>query len=202
MVVGDIRQEAKIMLQGLRTTLVPIWFIFFVILGAAGGLFQLIIPIIGSAVTLIIGGPMHMGMTKIFLRIYHKEAIELGQMFEGFYDFTRTFTAYLLIAIYVFLWALLLIIPGIIAALGYSMTFYLMAENPALPAQEAMRKSKEMMMGHKSDLFRLGLSFIGWAFLCVFTFGIGFLWLESYMMASFTAFYYKIKLQQPEMESI
>jgi uncharacterized membrane protein len=193
MIVGEIRQEARGILQGLWTSLVPVWFLFYVILMAAGGVIDLIIPVFGTVATLIIGGPMYMGVTRIFLRIYNKESFELAQMFDGFKDFARTFSAYLLMAIYTFLWSLLLIVPGIIAALSYSMTFFIMAENPDISASDAIRQSKQMMMGHKTDLFMLGLSFIGWVLLASLTFGIGFLWLSSYYMTAFAIFYHKIK---------
>jgi uncharacterized membrane protein len=105
MIVGEIRQEARGILQGLWTSLVPVWFLFYVILMAAGGVIDLIIPVFGTVATLIIGGPMYMGVTRIFLRIYNKESFELVQMFDGFKDFARTFSAYLLMAIYTFLWS-------------------------------------------------------------------------------------------------
>jgi uncharacterized membrane protein len=73
------------------------------------------------------------------------------------------------------------------------MTFFIMAENPDISASDAIRQSKQMMMGHKTDLFMLGLSFIGWVLLASLTFGIGFLWLSSYYMTAFAIFYHKIK---------
>ena len=193
MIVGEIRQEARGILTGLWVTLVPIWFIYFLILMGANAIFRGDSSFIGSVVMLVLGGPLLMGMTRIFLRIYNKEAFELGQMFDGFKEFARTLAAYLLMMLYIFLWMLLLIVPGIIASLGYSMTFFILAENPDMAASEAMRQSKQMMMGYKWDLFRLGLSFIGWGLLACLTFGIGFLWLESYIFASYMLFYKRIK---------
>jgi uncharacterized membrane protein len=189
MILSEIRQEARGLLQGRWTELIPIWFIFFLITAGASSL----LSGLGGLITLVIGGPLTMGITFIFLKVYNREAFELGQLFDGFKDFSRTFTAYLLIAIYVFLWMLLLIVPGIIAALGYSMTFFIMAEDPNIAASDAMRRSKEMMFGHKTELFMLGLSFLGWAILASIPFGIGWLWLESYIYASFTIFYKRIK---------
>ena len=89
----------------------------------------------------------------------------------------------------IFLWFLLLIVPGIVAALSYSMTFYILADEPDINAKEALEKSKIMMDGHKMDLFLLGLSFIGWALLCILTLGIGLLWLIPYMNVSAAKFY-------------
>lgn len=189
MILSEIRTEARGLLQGRWTELIPVWFIFFLITAGASSVFSGL----GGLVTLVIGGPLTMGITRIFLKVYDKQAFELGELFDGFKEFSRTFTAYLLIAIYVFLWMLLLIVPGIIAALGYAMTFYIMAEDPNIAARDAMRKSKEMMFGHKTELFMLGLSFIGWAILATIPFGIGWLWLESYIMTSITIFYKRIK---------
>lgn len=193
MIVGEIRHEARSFLQGHWNTLVPIWFIYFLITIGASALFRGEAALIGTLIMWALAGPLWMGMTRIFLRIWNKEPYELGQMFDGFKEFGRTLTAYLLILLYTLLWTLLLIVPGIIAGLGYSMTFFIMAEDPNISGSDAMRKSKEMMMGHKWDFFRLGLSFIGWMILAIIPFGLGILWLESYIFASMTIFYKKIK---------
>jgi len=198
-IASEIRQEARERLQGLWTNLIPIWFIYFLIIGGAPGIFGERGAFLAWMINMAIGGPLAMSMTLIFLRIYKQEPFELGQVLEGFKQFSRAFTTYLLIAIYVFLWMLLLIVPGIIAALGYTMTFFIMAENPEMPATEAMRRSKQMMFGHKWELFNLGLSFLGWLIVSALTFGIGLLWLQSYVMASVTIFYHKIKGQQEEI---
>ena len=93
---------------------------------------------------------------------------------------------------YTFLWSLLFIIPGIIATYSYAMTGYILAEHPELTASEAIERSKEMMSGNRFRLFCLQLSFIGWAILCAFTFGIGYLWLGPYREAATAAFYREI----------
>ena len=99
----------------------------------------------------------------------------------------------LLTGIFVFLWSLLLVIPGIIKLFSYSMTKYILEEYPELSASEAIDRSRAMMRGHKFDLFWLYLSFIGWAILCVLTAGIGYLWLVPYMETAETAFYEDVK---------
>jgi uncharacterized membrane protein len=193
MILSEIRQEARVQLQGLWTNLVPVWFIYFLIMFGATAIFRGGTEFFGTVTIWILGGPLMMGITRLFLKIYHKEPFEFGQMFDGFKEWGRTLAAYLLILLFTFLWLLLLIVPGIIAGLSYSMTFFIMAEDPEITASDAIRKSKEMMMGHKMELFLLGLSFFGWMILAAIPFGLGFLWLESYMMASFTIFYHKIK---------
>jgi uncharacterized membrane protein len=84
---------------------------------------------------------------------------------------------------------LLLIIPGIMAGLSYSQTFYILSEDPSIGAMDAIRKSKEMMYGNRWKLFCLGLRFIGWLLLCILTLGIGFIWLAPYMAVSMAKFY-------------
>ena len=95
--------------------------------------------------------------------------------------------------LFTLLWTLLLIIPGIIAVLSYSMTFYILADDNSIGAMEAIDKSKKMMDGYKWKYFCLGLRFIGWSLLCILTLGIGFLWLLPYMQVSMVKFYDDIK---------
>lgn len=112
----------------------------------------------------------------------------------------HTFTGYLrnvwamfLMYLFAILWSLLLIIPGIIKAFAYSMTPFILKDNPELSANKAINLSVRMMKGHKFDLFWLLLSFIGWFILCIFTFGVGFLWLMPYIQTSLAEFYMEVK---------
>ena len=98
-----------------------------------------------------------------------------------------------LMGFYIFLWSLLLVIPGIIKMFSYSMTPYILEENPELSADEAIDRSRAMMKGHKFDLFWLILSFIGWFILCGLTLGIGLLWLMPYLNTTMAAFYEDVK---------
>lgn len=95
--------------------------------------------------------------------------------------------------LFISLWTLLLIIPGIVKTFSYAMTPFILEEHPELSANEAIDHSRAMMRGHKFDLFWLLLSFIGWGILCLFTFGIGFLWLMPYVQTSVAGFYEDVK---------
>lgn len=147
----------------------------------------------GGILYLIIGGPFALGMAIFSLSFSRHQEPRFEQVFEGFRAFGRTLGAYLLIILYVFLWLLLLIIPGIIAALSYSMTFFILADDSSINATEAMDKSKQMMKGYKWKLFGLFLRFFGWALLCILTLGIGFLWWIPWLRVTTAHFYDDIK---------
>ena len=102
---------------------------------------------------------------------------------------------YLWSALWIFLWSLLLIIPGIIKAISYSMSFYILAENQQIGVREALNISKRITMGYKGRIFMLWLSFIGWAILACVTFGIGFLWLMPYIQITFANLYKELKAE-------
>ncbi|MCB5224723.1 MAG: DUF975 family protein [Candidatus Cloacimonadaceae bacterium] len=185
---AQIRAEARDLLQGKWVSLILVWLIMSGItsLASAG-------KGSGGVVTLVLTGPLNLGLAGIFLGLHRRQGFQLEDLFAGFKDFGRALGTQLLIAIYVFLWMLLLIVPGIIAAISYSMTFFILKENPGMEAQEAMRESKVMMNGHKTEYFMLIMSFIGWGILSLFTLGIGFLFLSSYVNMSKVIFYQRIK---------
>lgn len=116
----------------------------------------------------------------------------LSNLFN-FSNYWRKVGGMVLMTILIFLWSLLLVIPGIIKSFSYSMTPFILDEFPELSPSEAIHRSRMMMKGHKFDLFWLYLSFIGWGILCLFTFGIGFLWLVPYMQTAEAAFYEEVK---------
>lgn len=87
------------------------------------------------------------------------------------------------------LWAILLIVPGIIKGLAYSMYPYVLRDEPDLSVWQTLKKSEAIMKGYKGKLFLLYLSFIGWFILGAFTFGILYIWLTPYIMTSTVKFY-------------
>ncbi|MCD4825875.1 MAG: DUF975 family protein [Phycisphaerae bacterium] len=150
------------------------------------------IPNLGQLVGLILDGPFYVGSALFFLTFAQRRNAQIGQMFHGFSMFGTALAAYLLMSIFIFLWMLLLIIPGIIASLAYSQTFYLLAINPGMGAMDAIRQSKQMMEGKKWKLFCLHIRFVGWSLLCLLTLGIGFIWLMPYMSVTFACFHYDL----------
>jgi uncharacterized membrane protein len=147
------------------------------------------IPIIKFVANLIITGPLLLGMTAFYLTLSRRQEANLSQLFDGFQRFVDALVTYLLMALFIFLWSLLLIVPGIMAALSYALTFFLMVENPGLKGKEALQKSKALMNGHRGKLFYLFLRFLGWIILGAMTFGIAFLWIIPYMQTAMARFY-------------
>lgn len=148
---------------------------------------------IGGLIGLILGGPLALGLAILFLAFVRSGEKRVDRLFEGFRRFTQAMLTYLLMVLYVILWALLLIVPGVIAAISYSMTFFILADNPGLTPSQALQRSKAMMEGKKARFFFLGCRFIPWALLCLPTAGIGFLWLFPYVYTTFTLFYEEIR---------
>jgi uncharacterized membrane protein len=144
---------------------------------------------IGSLLGLVIGGPMLLGLATFSLAFSRRQEASVSQLFIGFNDFGRTFVAYFLRILFILLWALLLIVPGIIAALSYSQTFFILAEDKTISGSDAIKKSKAMMYGNKKKLFFLMLRFFGWFLLSILTCGIGFLWLIPYVQITMAKFY-------------
>ena len=156
----------------------------------------LVLTLLGSfswPIGLVIGGSVQLGLSIFSLNIARRKKVEFQQIFEGFNKFAEALVAYLFSLLYIFLWSLLFIIPGIVAAISYSQTFYVLADDKDIKGIDALKKSKKMMVGHKGKYFCLCLSFFGWFIVSVLTMGIGFLWLVPYMNVSFANFYDDIK---------
>ncbi|RKN80619.1 DUF975 family protein [Paenibacillus ginsengarvi] len=185
---SELRATARKSLSGNWLPAIGITLLFAIIIGVLS-----YIPYIGGIAVLIVGGPLTLGLVTYYLKLVRggKPGVEL--LFGSFDRFAPAFLVYLLVQIFVFLWSLLLIVPGIIAALRYSQSFYILQENPNIEPMEAIRQSKEMMVGHKGRLFVLYLTFIGWAILAAIPFGLGFIWLQPYIMTTQAAFYEDLK---------
>ncbi len=151
------------------------------------------IPKMGQVASFILSGPIALGVSIFSLKLARNQNPTFENIFTGFNHFFISLKTYLLMVVYILLWALLLIIPGIVRAIGYSMTFFILADDPSLGAREALKKSRTMMNGYKWKYVRLNLRFFGWALLCILTLGIGFLWLIPYVQVTSAKFYEDLK---------
>ncbi len=155
-----------------------------------------VVLLIFGIVHFILGGPITLGYVKFNLDMVNGKAPDFFDLFSQFHRFKEGFLMQLLRGIYIFLWTLCLIVPGIRAVFSYAMAPYILYENPGMSANDAIGASKQMMEGNRWRLFCLNISFIGWSFLCIFTLGIGFLWLKPYMEASYAHFYEELKREK------
>lgn len=158
---------------------------------------QTFTPVMGilllwTLILLIIGGATTIGYARFNLSLVDRREASFHQLFSEYDRLPRSIAMYILRALYIFLWGLLLVIPGIIASYRYAMTPFIMAEDRDIDANAAITLSKEMMKGFKGELFYLHLTFLGWALLSAFTLGIGYLWVGPYIKAAESVFYREV----------
>lgn len=146
-----------------------------------------------QVVQFLLSGAFMVGFCSYFLVIAQEGEARLECLFTGFKRFWKSFGVYFLSNLFIFLWMLLLIVPGIIAAFRYAMVYFIIADDEDCGPLEAIRQSKEMMKGNKWKFFCLQWRFFGWSILCLLTGGIGFLWLVPYMQTTYAKFYEDVK---------
>lgn len=150
--------------------------------------------LVSILISLFVLIPLQYGYNVAFLGFKRTgETVKIEQLFDAFKDYGRVALTSILQCIYIFLWTLLLIVPGIIKSLSYSQTYYILKDYPELKNNEAIELSMAMMKGHKFDYFYLTLTFIGWILLSILTLGIGFLWISPYICTASAHFYEYVK---------
>jgi len=161
-------------------------------------------PVIPAAINLpfmvLVVLPLCLGYENAFKMLVLGGSGEISEnMFSiGFERYWHNVGGMLLMVLYVLLWTLLLIVPGIIKALSCSMTTFILVDDPELSAAQAIRKSMKMMDGHKMELFLLCLSFVGWIFLGLVTLGLGFFAIAPYMEMTMAEFYLNLREEYTE----
>lgn len=203
---AEITRMARGALEGRWASIIGIYLVwFFVVIGSVFGLvvFQGAVERIAGKSPLlefgtqliqnIIQAPFTLSFSFLSLRIARGQSTHVPMVFQGFAHFWKACATYFLIFLFALLWTLLLIVPGIIAGLSYSMAWYILCDDPTLSPLEAIRRSKAMMRGHKWRYFCLLCRFLGWGVLCIFTLGIGSLWLLPYFGTSVAVFYNDLK---------
>ncbi len=148
--------------------------------------FVLGIPVVGF----VLLGVVSVGvMGYVLSSIRNNKTPEFETILDGKDQFERNLIYGLIQTLFIFLWSLLFIIPGIIKAYSYAMTHFIAKDNPELTAKEVLDTSERLMKGNKWRLFVLKFSFIGWNLLAILTFGIGFIFLQPYKVAAKAHFY-------------
>ena len=180
----EITKRARVILSGNWAPAIGAAVLYAFILIALS-----LIPVVGSFIQFFISGALVVGLCTYYLNLTWGRERSTSMIFDGFGNYGNILITHLVTSIFILLWTLLLIIPGIIAQYSYSQVFYILANDPTVKPMDAIAKSKEMMQGNKFKLFCLQCRFIGWSILCVFTLGIGYFWLIPYMVTAQTVFY-------------
>ena len=150
---------------------------------------QIIASFVISLVSLLITSLLSLGAISFYLKLFRHKKVDFNELFSKTNLWIACLVAIIMMSIFTTLWTLLLIIPGIIASYRYRLTPYVLIDNPKIGGLDAITKSKELMRGHKMELFVLDLSFIGWNILAVLTFGLLYFWLAPYMNATYAGYY-------------
>ncbi len=158
---------------------------------------------LSSVVNLLFAYPLLYAFNMVFLQIYRRQTEESSPLTLTFANFREnysalvgTFVLAMIVILFAFVFTILIGgIGGIVLGLAYALVPYIIHDNPNIGVLEALRKSRRMMRGHKWELFCLQISFIGWFFVGIFTFYIGFLWIVPYINTATAAFYEDVKAE-------
>lgn len=182
-----------------REDLSPHWglavlvsFVYVLILGIPNSIF----PNIEGAFTLLLAGPLAVGMAHFALTISKAKSPHFFQFFEGFQVFGKSFLAQLCYSILVIVGIIFFVIPGIIVALAFSMTFYIMADRPELSFSECLKESWDLTSGYRVKFLGLCLRFIPWYILGLLCLGVGVLLVIPWQYVAFAHFYEKLKQEK------
>ncbi len=148
--------------------------------------------ILSVAVGLLLG-TVQFGYTVYCLKVFKQEETGIQELFSYFPMLFKIFGLILWIGLFTWLWSLLCVIPGIIAALRYSQAFFILAENPDMSIRDCVNESKALMSGRLGEFFVLQLSFILWILLVSVTCGLATFYVQPYMQITFAGYYLSLK---------
>lgn len=150
-----------------------------------------------SIIMSVIGWLFLYGLAKMWIRIARNEEYTTTEIIHSMYkeDPLRIILMAFVQGIFIGLWMLLFVIPGIVKSYAYSMSYYVLNKQPSISATEAITLSKDITKGYKGDLFLLDLSYWGWYILGLFTLGILWLWIRPRHQVAKTLMFEEIYLQ-------
>ena len=192
----EIKTRAKEIIKGRLWDFWKGYLLYSVIVvileGFLGLIFKGDLEIVGALIASLISAPLSFGFIYYAMKYARGEALDLNDIFRYKKQWIPTFLLTFLISLFTSLWMLLFIVPGIIAALSYSMSQYIYCDEELEP-KECIKASKEMMNGYKWDYFVFGLSFMGWTLLGALTLGLLYIWVTPYMMTAEVLYYDELK---------
>lgn len=152
-----------------------------------------LIKTLSDDVLFLLFSPLFLGFVFLSLAIIRNQHVKFILIFKGFRYTVQSIKLYFFVELITLLWTILFIIPGIVASFAYSMSSYILADDPTINSLDALEKSKKMMYGYKWKLVCLYVRFIPLIFLSIVTLGIGFLWICPYIAVTHAKFYDELK---------
>jgi uncharacterized membrane protein len=185
----QIKDRAK---SKIKNKVLFLFFISFIPV-ALGSIFGTALPFMGLFIVLI-GILINYGVSNVYLKVARAKTAIYKDISVGFTpnDVQKYLITGLYAILWIFLYSLLLIIPGIIKAYEYSQIFYVAIDKPKLGPKEILAESSKIMNGNKANLFVLQLSFIGWALLTIITFGLANIYVIPFYQMTLTEFYLQL----------
>ena len=147
----------------------------------------------GEIVSLLLAGPLQLGLCFFFLNLVKGKETRFELLFEGFKPLLTVLLAYAVITALTVIGLILLIVPGIVVALGFSMTYYVIAEDPEISFQTALEQSWKLTDGYKMELLELNLRFIPWYLLGLLCFIVGVFAVVPWHNTTLTLYYQYLK---------
>ena len=147
----------------------------------------------GQIVSLLLAGPLQLGLCFFFLNLVKGKETRFELLFEGFKPLLTVLLAYAIITALTVIGLILLIVPGIVVALGFSMTYYVIAEDPEISFQTALEQSWKLTDGYKMELLELNLRFIPWYLLGLLCFIVGVFAVVPWHNTTLTLYYQYLK---------
>lgn len=147
----------------------------------------------GQIVSLLLAGPLQLGLCFFFLNLVKGKETRFELLFEGFKPLLTVLLAYAFITALTVIGLILLIVPGIVVALGFSMTYYVIAEDPEISFQIALEQSWKLTDGYKMELLELNLRFIPWYLLGLLCFIVGVFAVVPWHNTTLTLYYQYLK---------
>ena len=148
----------------------------------------------GNFLSLLITPPLGVGLALFFININDGKTPKIKTLFNPFQEvWLNSVLAYFLMTITIFIGFILLFVPGIVAYLMFSQVLYIIAEDKEIGPYDSLVKSKKMMQGNKWKLFKIQMTILVLALVCILTLGIGFIWLAPYQNAVYAKFYKEVK---------
>lgn len=192
--IKEVKQWAKEKVKGKRLTILVVLIILSALSGYSvvndkDGLLSSLLSIAMSLLLFIVT----VGYAKFMLNFVNDKEYNLNQLWSYFGDWKNLATVWIHETIMIFLYFLLLIVPGIIKTISYSLVPYILVDDPNMSSGDVLDLSSKMMNGHKMDYFKLELSFIGWHLLAVLTLGILEIWIAPYQATAMTKFLSEVK---------